>query len=140
MFKKHSAEFLLGHFKERGCKVLKRTLKKRDFLTCCLYSLHSRLYNIYNCPRFNSFKQCLYQLGPGFNRAQEFVGFKNFLDLFWGCSMMRALLNALVVCSVSPFTCYRALSIPLAVLLNGRNENTEIYRRAIFFFLPFQVY
>lgn len=81
-------------------------------------------------PLLSSFKYA-FTNWDGFNRA-EFVGFKNFLDLFGDAPMMRALLNTLVY-AVSVPVLVTVLSIPLAVLLNGKMKTRNL-QRAIFFF------
>ena len=109
---------------------MKRTLKKE--FPYLLFILPAFLgYTTFTIvPLLNSFKYA-FTNWDGFNRA-EFVGFKNFLDLFGDAPMMRALLNTLVY-AVSVPLLVTALSIPLAVLLNGKMKTRNL-QRAIFFF------
>ena len=81
-------------------------------------------------PLLNSFKYA-FTNWDGFNTA-EFVGLKNFFDLFGDAPMMRALLNTLVY-AVSVPLLVTLLAIPLAVLLNGKMKTRNL-QRAVFFF------
>ena len=81
-------------------------------------------------PLLNSFKYA-FTNWDGFNKA-EFVGLKNFFDLFGDAPMMRALLNTLVY-AVSVPLLVTLLAIPLAVLLNGKMKTRNL-QRAVFFF------
>lgn len=87
-------------------------------------------------PLLNSFKYA-FTNWDGFNRA-EFVGFKNFLDLFGDAPMMRALMNTLVY-AVSVPLLVTLFAIPLAVLLNGKMKTRNL-QRAVFSFRPFPVF
>lgn len=120
----------------KGAACLEKTLK-REF-PYLLFILPAFLgYTTFTIvPLLNSFKYA-FTNWDGFNRA-EFVGFKNFLDLFGDAPMMRALMNTLVY-AVSVPLLVTLFAIPLAVLLNGKMKTRNL-QRAVFSFRPFPVF
>ena len=68
----------------------------------------------------------------GYAVSYDFIGFKNYLDLFNDEAVMQAMKNTLFFGLVNPLL-ITVLAIPLALLLNSKLRGTSVYR-AVFFF------
>lgn len=68
----------------------------------------------------------------GYAVSYEFIGFKNYWDLFEDEAVLQAIKNTLFFGILNPLL-ITVLAIPLALLLNSKLRGTSIYR-AVFFF------